>query len=283
LHLIHDVDEKPAARAETSAREWVDSFGGNFRSAKIQGVERSFTGTAVVRVRATVGHDSYERLVEVVIPPGEQWLPAGVAGASPISDPLKNPEAVGLASAILIEKAMQDEGVAEFCRFYLDRREQELQAAGTDARKRKKIQDDFTPQLEAFLVGLEGTVQRRLQVNGMFDFGSGPAYESVIAVIPAETLCPSMLFPEFGITTGATTSGRYSWYGTPYSEAARSFTVKTSLNPTAESKHASISPAPNKTIFSDLAFTRLSAASRGYPDIERNTPSVPDSFRSTFA
>jgi len=187
LHLIHDVDEKPAARAETSAREWVDSFGGNFRSAKIQGVERSFTGTAVVRVRATVGHDSYERLVEVVIPPGEQWLPAGVAGASPISDPLKNPEAVGLASAILIEKAMQDEGVAEFCRFYLDRREQELQAAGTDARKRKKIQDDFTPQLEAFLVGLEGTVQRRLQVNGMFDFGSGPAYESVIAIIPAES------------------------------------------------------------------------------------------------
>jgi len=187
LHLINDIDEKPAARAETSAREWVDSFGGNFRSAKIQGVERSFAGTAVVRVRVTVGHDSYERLVEVVIPHGEQWLSAGVAGASPISDPLKNPEAVGLAPAILIEKAMQDEGVAEFCRFYVDRREQELHAAGTDARKRKKIQDDFTPQLEAFLVGLEGTVQRRLQVNGMFDFGSGPPYESVIAVIPAES------------------------------------------------------------------------------------------------
>src|SRR6266568_6434629 len=112
LHLIHDVDEKPAARAETSAREWVDSFGGNFRSAKIQGVERSFTGTAVVRVRATVGHDSYERLVEVVIPPGEQWLPAGVAGASPISDPLKNPEAVGLDPGVVIQKSMQDEGVA---------------------------------------------------------------------------------------------------------------------------------------------------------------------------
>lgn len=186
LHLIHDVDEKPATRAETSAREWVDSFGGNFRSAKIQGVERSFVGTAVVRVRATVGHDSYERLVEVVIPPGEQWLSAGVAGASPISDPLKNPESVGLAPAILIEKAIQDEGVAEFCRFYLDRREQELHAAGTDARKRKKIQDDFTPQLEAFLVGLEGIVQRRLKINGMFDFGSGPSYESVIVVIPAE-------------------------------------------------------------------------------------------------
>jgi hypothetical protein len=77
-------------------------------------------------------------------------------------------------------------GVAEFCRFYLDRRKQELEAAGTDARKRKKIEDDFTPQLEAFLVGLEGTVQRRLEVNGTFDFGSGPSYETVVAVIPAE-------------------------------------------------------------------------------------------------
>jgi hypothetical protein len=33
---------------------------------------------------------------------------------------------------------------------------------------------------------LEGSVRRRLQVNGSFDFGSGPIYESDIAVIPAE-------------------------------------------------------------------------------------------------
>jgi len=186
FHRVQDVDEKPAARAEAMAREWVDTFGGNFRRAHVQGVERSFAGTAVVRVRATVGHDSYERLVDVAIPPDEHWVPAGVTGASPIADPLKNPEAVGLDPAVVVQKAMQDEGVAEFCRFYLDRRKQELEAAGSDPRKRKKIQDDFTPQLEAFLVGLQGTVQRRLQVNGTFDFGSEPPYESVIAVIPAE-------------------------------------------------------------------------------------------------
>jgi superfamily II DNA or RNA helicase len=186
FHRAQDVDEKPSARAETLAREWIGSFGGNFRGTQVQGVERTFAGTAVVRVRATVGHDSYERLVDVVFPPGEHWIPAGITGASPISDPLKNPEAVGLDTAGLTQKAIQDEGVTEFCRFYLDRRKQELEAAGTDHRKRKKIEDDFTPQLEAFLVGLEGTVQRRLQVNGTFDFGSGPPYESVVAVVPAE-------------------------------------------------------------------------------------------------
>jgi superfamily II DNA or RNA helicase len=186
FHRVQDVDEKPGARAEAMARDWVGSFGANFRGAQVQGEERSFAGTAVVRVRATVGHDSYERLVDVVISPGEYWITAGVAGASPISDPLKDPQAVGLDPRLVIQKAMQDEGVAEFCRFYLDRRKQELEAAGTDPRKRKKIGDDFTPQLEAFLVGLEGTVQRRLQVNGTFDFGSGPPYETVISVIPAE-------------------------------------------------------------------------------------------------
>jgi hypothetical protein len=186
FHRVQDVDEKPVARAEAMARGWVGSFGGNFRASQVRGVERSFAGKALVRVRATVGHDSYERLVEVAIPPGERWLTGGVAGASPISDPLKNSEAVGLDPADLIQKAMEDEGVAEFCRFYLDRRKQELEAAGTDPRKKKKIEDDFTPQLEAFLVGLEGTVQRRLQVDGKFDFGEGPTYESAIAVIPAE-------------------------------------------------------------------------------------------------
>jgi superfamily II DNA or RNA helicase len=186
FHRVQDVDEKAAARAVGMAREWICCFFDNFRGAQVTAVDRSFAGTAEVRVRATVGHDSYERLVDVVIPSGEHWMPAGVTGASPISDPLKNPEAVGLDPVVVIQKAMQDEGVAEFCRFYLDRRKQELEAAGADARKRKKIEDDFTPQLEAFLVGLEGTVQRRLEVHGTFDFGSGPSYETVVAVIPAE-------------------------------------------------------------------------------------------------
>lgn len=91
LHLIQDIDQKPAALPEATAKEWVDGFGGNFRNAKIRSVERSFAGTAVVRVRATVGHDSYERLVDVVIPPGEQWVSAGVAGASPILRPAQKP------------------------------------------------------------------------------------------------------------------------------------------------------------------------------------------------
>jgi hypothetical protein len=119
LHRALDLDEKPGSKAQQMAKEWVEAFGGNFHSIQISEALRSFAGTATVRVRATVGHDSYERLVDVNISPDEHWIPAGLTGASPISDPLKNPEAVGVNSVSVVEKATQDPGVSEFCRFYL--------------------------------------------------------------------------------------------------------------------------------------------------------------------
>src|ERR1700730_16134455 len=186
LHDVQDVDDNPRAKAELMAEKWVERFGGKFRKAEIQEVTRSFSGIAIVKIRATVGHDSYERLVNVTVPLGELWISAGLTGASPIADPLKNPEAVGLSSSFLIQKARQDDGVAEFCRFYIDRRKEELAATGTDPRKIKKIEDDFTPQLEAHLVGLEGSVRRQLSVNGIFELGTGHEYASSITVIPTE-------------------------------------------------------------------------------------------------
>src|SRR5437016_2007060 len=84
------------------------------------------------------------------------------------------------------QKATRDDGIAEFCRFYIDRREEELAAAGTDPRTRKKIADDFTPRLEAHLVGLEGSVRRQFRVNAIFELGTGHEYASSITVIPTE-------------------------------------------------------------------------------------------------
>src|SRR5258708_19450051 len=93
FHRVQDVDEKPAARAEAMAREWVDSFGGNFRRAQVQVVDRSFAGTAVVTVRPTLAHDTYEHLVDVAIPPDEHWVPAAVSRPPPLTHPLTNPHA----------------------------------------------------------------------------------------------------------------------------------------------------------------------------------------------
>jgi len=194
LHRALDLDEKPGSRAEQMAKKWIEDFGGNFHSIQISETLRSFSGVATVRVRATVGHDSYERLVNVDVSTDEHWIPAGLAGASLISDPIKNAEAVGINSASVVEKAAQDPGVSEFCRFYLDRRTEELAAAGADARKRKKVEDDFTPRLDTILVGVDGIVRRQLQLKTLFDLGSEHEYETILAVIPAEgkRKCPEL-------------------------------------------------------------------------------------------
>lgn len=186
LHDVQDLDDKPRAKAEMMAKEWVESFGGKFGSAEIQDVSRSFTGNAIVKVRASVGHDSYERLVNVPVPLGELWISAGLTGASPISDPIKNTEALGLRSSFLSQEAINDEGISEFCRFYIHRRAQEVMAARDDLRKLKKIEDDFTPRLETHLVGLEGSVRRQLSVRATFEIGTGHEYASSIDVIPSE-------------------------------------------------------------------------------------------------
>src|SRR5258708_5045864 len=65
IHEVADVDSNPAKQTDGLVRRWVQKFGGVPDSIEIEGVHRCFEGIAIVRVRATVAHDSYERLVEV--------------------------------------------------------------------------------------------------------------------------------------------------------------------------------------------------------------------------
>jgi hypothetical protein len=47
----------------------------------------------------------------------------------------------------------------------LHSREHEIDAAGSDARKRKKLNDDFTPRFDMVLTGLEGEVRRDVGIR----------------------------------------------------------------------------------------------------------------------
>ena len=69
VHRVEDADNDPARQAEDIARGWIGTFGATLVGTKVDGVRRCFEGKALVRVRATVAHDSYERLVEVPCAP----------------------------------------------------------------------------------------------------------------------------------------------------------------------------------------------------------------------
>ena len=64
-----------------------------------------------------------------------------------LSRTIEHPKAIGLDAQQIKEAASLDDGIAEFCRFYLERREYEIERTD-DERKRKKLHDEFTPSLK---------------------------------------------------------------------------------------------------------------------------------------
>jgi len=184
IHAVEDLDQNPAKESEEITRRWVLTFGGTPKAVEVEDVSRCFEGTALVRVRATVAHDSYERLVEVSCSPAEHYTQAGRAGLEPLSHTIENPNTVGTNIDRLADAAKLDVAISEFSRFYLERRAQEMQAAGGDERKEKKLEDEFTPRLEMTLVALEGKLHRQLKVKVQYTLDAESEYHSLLTVTP---------------------------------------------------------------------------------------------------
>jgi superfamily II DNA or RNA helicase len=184
VHQVQDADEDPSRQADEITRGWVESFGATPVATKVEGVRRCFEGKALVRVRATVAHDSYERLVDVTCRRGEHKAHAVRSGLYKLTDVVENAHYIGVDTERLVDAAGRDPGITEFCRFYMERRAQEMAAAGGDARKRKKLEDDFTPRLELTVVALEGTVHREVTTEAQYRFDDAPSYASRLTVVP---------------------------------------------------------------------------------------------------
>lgn len=184
IHEVEDLDRDPTKESEEITRCWVADFGGTFKALDVEEVRRYFEGTAIVRVRATVAHDSYERLVEVFCSPAEHHFQAGRSGLDPVPHVVEDPSALGINGDRLADAAKRDGAISEFCRFYLERRVQEIQAAGADERKRKKLEDDFTPRLEMTLVGVGGRLHRDLRVKAQYKLDAEFEYQNTLTIKP---------------------------------------------------------------------------------------------------
>jgi len=184
IHEVDDLDTNPVKQSDDLIRQWIQAFGGVPAASEINRVHRCFEGMAIVRVRATVSHDSYERLIEVPCSAADHRVRSDRAGLGPLPRPIENPRDIGLNTDALSNAAEADAAIAEFRRFYLERGAQEMRAAGEDERKRKKLEDDFTPRLGMTLVALEGKLYRQLEVEARYTFDSGPEYISKLTVVP---------------------------------------------------------------------------------------------------
>jgi superfamily II DNA or RNA helicase len=197
LHNVEDLDRDPEPTNETIVREWIRAFGGTPKEVSIESVNRRFEGTAQVRVRATVVHDSYERLVEVQCLPERHVYNNGRPALRLLAPTITSVGEVGLNLENIAEAASLDEGIAEFSRFYLDRRDEEVSCAGNDQRKSRKLHDEFTPRFEATIVALEGRVFREISTRARFDIDEGKGYENIVTTIPSTGKLENL--PESGL------------------------------------------------------------------------------------
>ncbi|MBI3126531.1 MAG: DEAD/DEAH box helicase [Candidatus Tectomicrobia bacterium] len=184
IHDIKDVDQDPRKVSAELIRSWAKTFGGSPDTAGVAEVLRVFEGKALVRVRATVAHDSYERLVEIPCSPTEHQIRTGRPGLDPLPSTIDEPASIGVNLDRLADAAKLDEGISEFRRFYLERRAEEIKAAEGDERKRKKLEDDFTPRLEMTLVALEGNLHRQLKLKIKFKIDPGIEFSTILTVDP---------------------------------------------------------------------------------------------------
>jgi hypothetical protein len=196
IHEVDDLDLDPVKNCEEIARAWSSAFGARSKSIEIGDVLRAFDGTAIVRVRATVAHDSYERLVEIPCSRNDHCTMTGRSGLDVLPKTIEKPESLGLKIEKLKNAASLDEGISEFSRFYLERREHETKRAD-DERKRKKLQDEFTPRLEMTLVGLEGQLHRQVKLRAKYSFDADNEYESLLTITPYDGKIID--FPELGL------------------------------------------------------------------------------------
>jgi hypothetical protein len=186
IHDVDDLDVNPAQESEDIGQKWASKFGATANGFEFIKAARCFNGKALVRVRATVAHDSYERLVEVNCAPQDHRNVDGRAVLAPLASTIENPASFGVDLEKLTDSANLDSGISEFSRFYLERREQEIRAAGDDDRKRAKLYDEFTPRLEMALVGLEGKLHREVTLRAQYSFDNELPYSNDLTVIPHE-------------------------------------------------------------------------------------------------
>ena len=184
VHHVEDLDSQPSTQSHDIASNWVRSFDATLTGREFQAVSRCFTGEATILVRATVAHDSYERLVTVKCGASEHTKTVGPSGLDPLLRVVPDAREIGIDEQTVLQAGHNDPGIAEFHRFYLERCVEEVKAAGDSPRKAKRLEDEFTPKLETTLVALDGSMYRRVQMRVRFRLEGDKEYQSILTVLP---------------------------------------------------------------------------------------------------
>lgn len=182
-YIVEDLDKEIFVTLEKLAIKWVTHINCTYKSFKIKEAKLCFIGTAVLRVDISLAHDKYERLLELECTSNSDFH-KNPQLLQPIKNSIEDPKMLGLPVEYLKGKVLEDQGIKEFCRFYLERLNEEKLAVKENPIKLKKLEDDFTPQIEIKLVGLSGNLFREIGMEVFYEIDT-TEYESSLFVLPS--------------------------------------------------------------------------------------------------
>ena len=158
VHDIDDLDPDAAKASEVAAQEWASRQGARLTSAQVTDVRRMFLGEALLRVRATVAHDSYERIVSCRCEPDPHFNQAGQSDLGALPPNISDAAILGLDVAQLKDAAERETKRLRNSPASI------LSAANTRwlppavmGANARKLEDEFTPRIDITLVGVQGS------------------------------------------------------------------------------------------------------------------------------
>ena len=186
-HRAQDVRWKTEAGVEQLVKAWCETVPeSRLLSFQIQERFPRFQGRVRVKVKASNGVDSYEKLM------GSEFHPEGHRSVAPAAGPtdlllaaIRPSEVLPDCMVPLAQAIAADSDVAEFCRFYLERRAEELARAGKDPRLQHKVNENFTPSVAADVVSLQGVCYDEVHCNVCFSVQGVDGYEATLRAAPA--------------------------------------------------------------------------------------------------
>jgi|JI9StandDraft_1071089.scaffolds.fasta_scaffold04900_4 superfamily II DNA or RNA helicase len=182
-YYVNNLDQLPLPNLELLIKNWVSEFNGNYKSFQIIKSRPCFIGKLLLRVKITVVCDSFESLLDIDCKSNGIFINESRININNLNT-IEDIESLGISLESYREKIMDNVGVSEFTRFYLEKLEKELKGAGKNSVKQKRIEEDFTPRVSINLVGLEGDMHIELKAGIQYQIES-INYESTIILKPS--------------------------------------------------------------------------------------------------
>jgi hypothetical protein len=183
--LVHDLRGATDDDLRAIAERWcVQLPGVVLRGVRRIEVREVFQGEADCEAQAVVAHDEYETIVSVNLrPEGHDKIPDEQPANTRLAEHAQVSNLFEGVAKVVEASVENDAGIQEFCRFYGERRAEELRRAQQGSAAARTVEESFTPVLQASVVGVRGHRYEVVRLHVAVELDAVP-YETEIEVVP---------------------------------------------------------------------------------------------------